>query len=322
MNKKKTTIKDDDLELINFEQIFSVVRANILFILITTIIFGFIGFVYAKKQPSIFLAEVKINFPTQEKFEIFSDQKFEKMLVSDAFLAVNSGENSKSLSISTYFAQIFDRELRSNRNLLNFFNKSKNYEEYKNYIEINNQLAKSVLQNSIKKLNEKKNEQIDYLYTFAFNENLNGEDFLNEYASYTFKKTFEKLKITIAQNLDNKIIKLETAVEYADTLDHKSIITNFPDKRFIFNLNPDVAYIEQYPFILGVKILNLKIKNAKFKKKYLDQFVLNFNPLLDPSYIKSKKKISVKKITTLGLLVGFFISLILVYIKTLTFREN
>lgn len=233
------------------------------------------------KEPPIFLFK-KYNF-------LFNVNEFTK----------SSLENSLSLEKNFFF--IFQRNILSSDNLMQFIKEHKDIYIFKetsrkNYFnEVDFEINKIFpdIKNNLVENNK---------FFFIYTDQINGPDILNHYVKFIYKKSINIFKTELKQGILSEISNYQSALLIAQNMNLEE---------------PKINSSSPQLFYLGSKILNQKIIYLKKALSDLENEDFNYDFIVDMS---SKGKIlSVPTFTyaAAGLIIGLFLSIFIFLFKAI-----
>jgi len=296
MKKKNPYIIDDEIDL--GDLIRTLWREKIL-ILSISIICGLLVCLYASFKPEEFKTEIQLKNPPSQLFEPYID----------VFSFFDSNSNSKS-NVAGQFISDFKLYFLSLDNLQNFLEESREFDNFKGYLNLRNISVKKYFANKINEAEVKeKNFFILNKYVFIFTNELDGDIFLYNYLEFTKKKTLFEIKKILKRSIENKIVNLNNALEKAKIINLENPIlrslNNYPQ---VINEPTDLFY-------KGSRILSQEIVDLKKLLIKLENEQFNFEIIVDKPLNSSFKKISNLEYFAIGLMLGLFLSLGIVFFK-------
>jgi hypothetical protein len=212
-----------------------------------------------------------------------------------------------------FYSQVIDLtnfkfDLNSSANVLYFFQQNNNkFRDFEVYLEQSNISAKDYFSMNFKSTKGK--------YSLQYPEQLNGELFLKEYLIFLFKQ----LQLDFINNVKTKILSdilnFENNIKFLNKLDTNKNITR-SDKIFIIHDNN----LNFNKFSDDLDIVNLRISILKELLVHVDTFTYDFKPIVELKSSIAKTK-SPKNFALIGLMFGFFLSLIIVFFKNLIKKD-
>ena len=299
MKKNNSYLADDEIDL--GEIIISLWREKIL-ILSTSIICGFLGYLYASfiitKQ---FKTEVILRNPPAHLFKSYEN--------------ILDYKKANEIFISNFKLNFF-----SSDNLESFVEENRGINNFNGYLKLKNIIPEKYFANRLQQdMSYNKNADINYSskYFLLFSEELDGDIFLNNFVEFIQKKNIFEFK---------KILKSEIIYKINNQKDNLDIL-----KKLIYSKNPlrlpeylknDPEDLENFlyksDFLLVREINQLSQIIITLEKKLIDlendQF--NYDIFLDkasPPALVNKKIASFFFIG--GLIAGLILSLVVLFFK-------
>ena len=297
MKKNNTYLAADEIDLGNI--IKSLWKEKIL-ILSISIICGLLGYFYASLKTQEFKTEIILKNPPVQIFEPYN-------LFNINFN--NNNNNNNNNNIHGQFISDFKLNFLSLDNLENFIEESREFDNFKGYLKSKNISVKQYFSVQIFGEVKEKNIIIPNKYFLKHIKELDGDIFLNKYVEFIKKKTiFEfknNLKITILNTINNH----QEALEIAKKVQLENPIIQITNQGQVVN-EPEALFYK------GTKALseNLNYINKRLIKLENDQF--NYNVILQKA-LTSTNPINLTSYFVLGLILGSFLSLIIIYLKNI-----
>jgi LPS O-antigen subunit length determinant protein (WzzB/FepE family) len=304
MKKNNSYLIDDEIDM--GDLIKSLWREKIL-ILSVSIICGLAGYLYAFFQPQKFKTEIILNNPPPQLFEPYND------IFNNKNKNMNNNNNNYNGNITEQFNSDFRLNFLSLDNLQSFTEESREFDSFKEYLKSRNISAKKYFVNKINEVKEKKLISTNK-YFLVFTKELDGDIFLNNYAQFIKKKTISNIKKNFQLSIENKITKLENALENAKLINLENPILRSLNQNQVINEPEDLFY-------KGSKILSQEIIFLKRLLIKLENDQFNFDFISEKPLNSLIKEISNLGYFTIGLMLGLFLSLVIIYFK-LILRNN
>jgi LPS O-antigen subunit length determinant protein (WzzB/FepE family) len=311
MKKNNTYLADDEIDLGNI--IKSLWKEKIL-ILSVSIICGLVGYFYASLKTKEFKTEITLkNPPTQifEPYNLFNNNNNNNNSNNNSNNNNNNNNNSNNNNnnIAGQFISDFKLNLLSLDNVQNFIEESREFDNFKGYLKSRNI---SVVQHFIDyKFSEvkEKNIIIPNKYSLNHSKELDGVIFLNKYVEFIKKKTIDEFKNNLKSTLLNTINNHQEALEIAKKIQLENPIIKTTSQQQVVN-EPEALFYK------GTKVIseNLNYLNKRLIKLENDQF--NYNVILQKA-LTLKNPINLPLYFALGLILGSFLSLIIIYLKNI-----
>jgi len=296
MKKSNTYLADDEIDV---GEIIKILWRQKILILSISIIFGLVGYLYASFSKQDFKSKIIIkNIPKHT----FLSYDLGTGNITHNPQNNNHKVNNDNISLADEFDYNFKLNFLSLDNLEIFFEQSRKFDNFKTYLKSRNISIQSYFANN--KFAEKKKKDIIFTneYFLVFQKELDGVTFLNDYAEFIKNKTItefkKKLKLTIEYNIEMHALALQSAK-----------ITNIE--------NPIVAAESRPLFYKGTKILSEDIISLKKLIVRLENDKFNYDYILDRSALVSVDLKNLNTYSIIGIIFGFFLSLIFIYYKNL-----
>ena len=239
------------------------------------------------------------------------------------FYSLYTGGPNEFASIeSNEFYDSFRINIISVDNFINFF------AETKNSLSIN-YATKSSLQNKFgflpKKLSDKRSKGTNSEAVFFIHEShVEGSVILDEYILYCFNQTLEDYKINKLKQFSIVLDKYEVAKTIAKKINLENPF--YLDKEIDFkNQQLESSFNSSKLYFRGYIILQLEIDEMRSKIDLLgkDKFYdVSYDPIVDTSYEVVEKEIVVVSNYVKGLIIGFVVSLFIIYFKSLLIKRR
>jgi hypothetical protein len=238
------------------------------------------------------------------------------------FYSLYSGGPTEFASIeSTEFYDNFRLNIISVDNFTNFF------AETKKSLSIN--FTKASLQNKFgfldTKLSEKRSKGTNSEAVFFIHANhVEGSAILDEYIMYCFNQTLKEYKISKLRQFSIVLDKYEAAKMIAKKINLENPF--YLDKEIDFkNQQLESSFNNSKLYFRGYIILQLEIDAMRSKIDLLgkDNFYdVSYNPIVDTSYEVIEKEIVAVSNYVKGLIIGFLVSLFIIYFKSLLIKRR
>ena len=291
MKKNNSYLADDEIYLADL--IKSLWKEKIL-ILSITIICGLLGYFYGLSKPQELRTEITLKNPPKQIFEPYN------------LFNINDYDDN---NIVQQFVSDLKLNLLSLDNLQNFLEESTEFDNFKGYLKSRNISAKQYF--SYLKLTEVNETKLVIPNKYFLNhpKELDGAIFLNKYVEFIKKKTIVELKNNLKLTLLNTINNHQEALEIA-----KKIQLENP---FIKNTTQQQVITEpEALFYKGTIVIseNLNYLNKQLIK--LENYQFNYNIILQKA-LTLKNPINLPLYFALGLILGSFLSLVIIYLKNI-----
>tara|TARA_B100000787_G_scaffold167776_1_gene155187 strand:+ start:1192 stop:2139 length:948 start_codon:yes stop_codon:yes gene_type:complete len=239
------------------------------------------------------------------------------------FYSLYSGGPNEFASIeSNEFYDSFRINIISVDNFINFFAETKNSLS-KNYA------TKASLQNKFgflnKKLSDKRSKGTNSEAVFFIHEDhVKGSAILDEYIMYCFNQTLKDYKINKLKQFSIVLGKYEAAKTIAKKINLENPF--YLDKEIDFkNQQLESSFNSSKLYFRGYIILQLEIDEMRSKIDLLGKnrfYDVSYDPIVDTSYEVVKKQITVVSNYVKGLIIGFLVSLLIIYFKSLLIKRR
>jgi LPS O-antigen subunit length determinant protein (WzzB/FepE family) len=295
MKKNNSYIADDEIDLADL--IKSLWREKIL-ILSISIICGLAGYVYASFQPQEFKTEIQINYPPPQLFEPYT-------------YVLNNTPNTNT-NIVAQFVSDLKVNFLSLDNVETFIEESREFSNFKGYLKTRNISAKKYFKNKL--LNEaslvkEKNLINTNRYFLFFTKELDGDIFLNNYVQFIKKKTIIETKKKLKFSIENMIVIYENSLEKAKLINLENpILKSMNQSTQVVNEPNDLFY-------KGSKILSHEITYLKRLLIKLENDQFYYEITTDKPFSSYVKTSSSLKYFAIALMIGLFLSLIIIFFK-------
>jgi len=293
MKKNNSYLARDEIDLSDLIKLFWKEKILILSI---SIIFGFAGYLYSSFQPQESKVKIKLKNPPTELFEPYT------------FISNNSSSITTTNNIAGNFISYFKLNFLSQDNLQSFVDESREFDNFKAYLK-----KYFMNKNKIGEVKEK-NLVIPNIYFLVYPKKIDGNLFFNNYVEFTKKKTALELKKNLKLLIENNVTILENALDKAKliNLEHP-IIRSMTNSNQVINEPPDLFY-------KGSKIISQEIIYLKKLLIKLENEQFNFEIILDKSSNYSDNTIPNLSHFVIGLIIGLFLSLVIIFFKSI-FKE-
>jgi LPS O-antigen subunit length determinant protein (WzzB/FepE family) len=288
MKKNNTYLTDDEINLGNVTKLLWTEKILISSI---SIICGLLGYLYASFKPQVLKTEITIQKPPAELFELY-----------------NPTFNNNNNNINERFISYFKSNFLSLDNLESFLEESRDFDNFKRYLESKNIFVKNYFVDKIGEVKEK-NLIIPNKYFLVFTKELDGVIFLNNYSEFTKKETVFELKKILELSIINKITNTERALEYAKLINLENPILRS------MNGSSQVVNDPEALFYKGSKILSQEIIYLKKLLTKLENEQFNFEIKKDKAFIYNDKKKTLDYFVA-GLILGLCLSLGIIFFKS------
>ena len=302
MKKNNSYLVDDEIDL--GVLIKSLWREKIL-ILSISIICALTGYLYASYQPQEFKSEIKLKNPPSQLFEpyiFYNNNNNNNININNNINNINNSSN-----ITAQFISDFKLNFLSLDNLQSFTEESREFDNFKGYLKSRNTSAKKYFANKIDEVKEK-NLVIPDKYFLVFTKELDGDNFLINYAEFTKKKTLFEIKKILKLSIENKISKLDNSLQNAKLINLENPIVTSGNQ---INIKDEPGET----FYKGSKILSQEIIQSKRLLIKLENDQFDFEIISDKPLKSLFKEMSNLLYTVIGLTIGLFLSLGIIFFK-------
>jgi LPS O-antigen subunit length determinant protein (WzzB/FepE family) len=296
MKKNNFYLSDNEIDLVNV--IKSIWRDKII-VLSTCIICGLFSYVYSVSQPKIYKAEIVLRDTPSSIFEVYRN-----------FEIIEKSQSQSRMNIAQQFNDEFKLNLLSHDNLVQFVEDNNKINDFKNNLKKKNISVRNYFKGKFGNV-EDKSKQISNKYSLTYSESLPGETFLNDYIIFTQEKSLIIFKKMLIQKILAQIKIYQQNLKIAENIDLKNpILQSMVDGRGVIN-EPEALFYK------GTKVLSQQLL---FLNNLLDEtqnLKLDYNPILEKTLSEPLIKQSPKILLFIGLALGFFFSLIIIFVKKL-----
>ena len=297
MKKNDSYLADDEIDL---GEIINLLWREKILILSTSIICGFLGYLYASfiitKE---FKTEVILRNPPPHLF-----QPYEIVLNKD---------RATEIFISNFKLNFF-----SSDNLESFVEENRGINNFREYFKSKNIIPKKYFANRLQQdMSDKNSLNLLGKYFLLFSEELDGVIFLNNFVEFIQKKNILEFKEILKSQIKNIISNQKNDLYTLKELIYSKNPLRLPD-----NLKNDPQDFESFlyksDFLLAREINQLSQRIITLEKKLIDlendQF--NYNIFLDkasPPALTNKKNVSFFFVS--GLIAGLILSSVILFFK-------
>ena len=298
MKKGNTYLADDEIDL---GSIIKLLWKEKILILSISIICGLLGYFYGLLKPQEFKTEIKLKNPPIQIFEPYNllNNNLNNNNLNNNNLN-NDNLNNNSNNIAGQFISDFKLNLLSLDNLQNFIEESREFDNFKGYLK-----SKNISVGEVKE----KNIIISNKYFLNHPKEFDGTIFLNKYVEFIKKKTIVEFKNNLKLTFLNTINNHQEALEIAKKIQLENPIIKTTSQQQVVN-EPEALFYK------GTKVIseNLNYLNKRLIKLENDQF--NYN-IISQKALTLKNPINLPLYFALGLILGSFLSLIIIYLKNI-----
>lgn len=320
MNKSNNYLADDDIDMA--EIIRKLWKEKIL-ILFTSAFCMLLAYFYAFNLPKEYKTIITIKNPPSNIFDTYNSIFIYKDSYNFKNLTSQNSSNSNSTSTSSINPIIFGEfifDLNSNLlsldNLESFLEQSKEMDNFKEFLKIKNVSAKQYFQDNKFGAVREKNQIIPNKFFLIYPIELGGDNFLNKYVEFTKKKTQIEFIYKIRTTLLNTIAQYEKSLQVAQEIKLESpIIIQNSTNNTVLN-EPDALFYK------GTKVLSQQISQFKKILPKINISEIDYNLILDKASVPSSVSKSQFLYALAGLVFGFFLSLIIIFLKNILKSNN
>jgi LPS O-antigen subunit length determinant protein (WzzB/FepE family) len=297
MKKNNPYITDDEIDLGDLLR--TLWREKVL-ILSISIICGLLGYLYASFKPEEFKTYIKLKNPPSQLFETYI-----------GLIGINNNNNNITTG---QFISDFKLKLLSLDNFESFVQESRDLDNFKAYLKSKNITVKKYFKDKkdILGVVKEKNIIIPDEYFFVFDKKiLEGDIVFNNYVEFTKKKIIIEFKKDLKTTIENKIVANEQALETAKLINLENPIIKSLDRQVQVVNEPEALFYK------GTKVLSQNIIYLKRLLQKLENDQLNYNPILDKASLPVLQNTSVSLFFVSGLILGFLISLVIIFLRNI-----
>jgi len=286
--KRKTSI--DEISVLAILQNFWKNKVLILIIsLFFSCVFGLLTYYYEINKPRLVKTELVLKSDIEE-----IKSHFKKPLLF----------YSQEIDLKN-----FRFDLVSSANVLYFFQQNNNkFRDFEVYLEQSNISAKDYFSMNFKSRG--------HSYYLQHPEQLNGELFLKEYLIFLFKQLQLDFINDVKRKILSDILNYEKHIKFLNKIDTNKNITR-SDKIFIMQDHKSIVN----KLSVDRDIINLKVSILKELLTHLDTFTFDFELIIELKSSNATNAKSPKNFALIGLMFGFFLSLIIVFFKNLIKKD-
>jgi len=292
MKKNNAYLADDE---INLEDLIKSLWKEKILILSISIICGLLGFFYGLSKPQELRTEIILKNPPAQIFE--------------PYILFNNNINNNNNNIAGQFISDFKLNFLSLDNVQNFIEESREFDNFKGYLKSRNISVVQLFNNNNFGEVIEKNMIIPNKYFINQSKELDGAIFFNKYAEFIKKKTIAELKNNLKLTILNTINNHQEALEIAKKIQLENPIIKSTGQLQVVN-EPEPLFYK------GTKVIlqNLDNLNKRLIKLENDQF--NYNIILQKP-LTLKNPTNLRLYFVLGLILGSFLSLVIIYLKNI-----
>ena len=306
MKKNNSPLTDD---LIDLSYFFNKLWKGKIIILIISVLFSFASYFYNIEElpEKQYQVEVVVKDPPKRVFFFL-----------DSLKEITNFENLKSVNIFQDYLSSFQADLLSLDSLQNFVDQNQKIDNFKNFLKLKNINASDYFRN---KLGQYKKDQIiiPNKYFMIHNDKLdNPVEFLSDYTTFVQKKNLRELRNEAIYQIDETISTYETALAIAKLIELTEPLVKSK------NFNQQILYEPMSLYYNGTKVLLEQIKNLNILREKIVYQELDYNLFLDkPSIspfltqISTQPTINPRSSAYFGFFLGFFVSLIIIFFRSI-----
>ena len=304
MSPNKQTIPDDEIDL--REIILKLWKEKYL-ILIITLVFTVAGYIYGTLKPKAYQATITLR---EAPVSIF--KKYERFFSSQQ---QPPPPPLPQISLALNYNQNFMSNLLSLDNLVKFVDQNKKIDEFKSYLKTKNIKTRAYFNGKFQYFDGKKNK-LQNQYALNFSSPLPGPEFLNDYIIYTKKVTVDEFKKELIESVRIEIEIYDQNLETALSINLENpILKSFAEGNSVVN-EPSALFYK------GSKVLSQQKLYLMTLLKEIDNFTLNYNPILEQSSNTTLKTVTYSPgiLMAIAFALGLFFSFIFIYIRSMFAR--
>jgi len=300
--KKKNNYYSESND-INLKESIKLIWKDKILVLFITIIFGLLACLYKFSLYEEFRSKVSLKSPP---YQLFTNFNFIENVI-----------NNREFSHFEWFNYNLNLNLLSNDNLEEFISQSKIKNEYYKKIKFLKTNIKygSSLEEIKNSEDEKKFKNISNSYFLIFPKEIQGDILLNDYIQFTKNKTINELKKNLKEQVQTAILKYNAHLNIASELKMLEPAGFWGQPWKVEN--QDISL-----FSRGTKIINQEINLLNNLLVTLDDNSFDYNHILEkPSKPEIAESIGTYVYLLLGLTIGFFLSLMIIFFKNILKKE-
>jgi len=293
MNPNNKTIIDNEIDL---KEIVLTLWKEKYLIIIFTLTFAVAGYIYGTLKPTVYQSTISLRDAPSSIFN-----------KSDLFIS-QTQQSTEKISVALNYTNEFKLNLITLDNLIKFFEQNKELDEFKSYLKKNNIKTATYFQGKFQAVYGNKGNFLNK-YTLIFSSPLPGEKFLNDYIVFTKQVTVVEFKERLKESIKNEIKVYDQNLEIAKSINLENpILKSFAEGNSV--VNEPIAL-----FYKGSKVLSLQKSYLEKFLEEIDNFTLNYNPILEQASnpIILTKSPSIYMVIAFAL--GLFISFVVIFIR-------
>lgn len=307
MKKNNIYLSDDEIDIVS---IFRVLWKDKILILIVSFLFCISAYLYAYNSPLKYKEIIIIKDPEEKQFEILT-----KVYLENSLYNFNDRKNNQRISsqftqeVSTKFKEEFDNNILNLDNLAHFVEQSKKFDNFKEFLKKENITIKEYFNYKNFVTTKKKNDPfknktiLSVFMPYQKHDNF----FFDDYVEFIKNKTMKNFKDNLNREIEYSIKLWDISLQLAEYANLES-----PSKN-------ESIFLDDTKFLLGTSIIKKIIEDKKKLATELANYQLNYNPIIDKSNLIIFSK-SLTLYAFVGLVLGFFLSLIIIFIKNIKIK--
>jgi len=292
MKKNNAYLADDE---INLEDLIKSLWKEKILILSISIICGLLGFFYGLSKPQELRTEIILKNPPAQIFE--------------PYILFNNNINNNNNNIAGQFISDFKLNFLSLDNVQNFIEESREFDNFKGYLKSRNISVAQYFNHKFGEVTEK-NVIIPNKYFLNYSKELDGAVFFNKYAEFIKKKTIAELKNNLKLTILNTINNHQEALEIAKKIQLENPIIKTTGQLPLVINEPEPLFYK------GTKVISQNLDNLNKRLIKLENDQFNYNIILQKA-LTLKHIPSLRLYFVLGLILGSFLSLVIIYLKNI-----
>ncbi len=289
MKRNSLLTQDDEIDLLEF--IRELWKEKILIISVS-LLFMAIGYVYGTLQPKIYKEKILLREAPSYLFEV------------RPFVVKQSLFNSYMLSLAKDFNNEFKINLSSSEILDRFVEQNNKIDEFKINLASKNIDIKKYFKGQLEIItNDGKNNSLAYSLTYG--EYSPGDQFLNDLILFAKQETETAFKKQLTFIIIDEINKYKENLEIAKkiNLENQSAVNYSSQDSSLYNR--------------GTKVLTYQIANLNQMLDEAKLLKLDYNPILEKASSDILIKNSSSRFAATAFLLGFFFSIMIIFIRVL-----
>jgi len=268
-----------------------------------SILFMLIFFLYSINFKENFQTKIAITNPPSKIFEPYNSIFYRSQ--NEIFRSNQNNNNIQQIGksyLQNQFIISFHQNIKSIYNFRDFLDNNNNYEKF--YKSKNINIEKYFNKSNFGSIKQREKNNV-HEYYFIFPEDFPGDIFFSDYILFSQNKTAVEFEAEIKETIQNSISYDMQILNIIKKIDYNSI-ANFKKNN---NLN-------EYLILQSVNDLSAQIEQNQLIMQNLNHKNFNFKPFLEkPSKPTPASKYFVFLYSLLGLSLGFFLALIIIFFK-------